>query len=80
MRTTVELDDKHRALLLKLSAEKGQKGFSKIISKALDYYFKNVLEGKQDIAEKLDKLFGSISAKEADKLEETVSSLRSSWR
>ena len=38
MRTTVEISDSHRARLLKLAADRGEKGFSHLVREALDQY------------------------------------------
>jgi len=38
MRTTIEISDKHRSILLALAAQKGLRGYSGIIKEALDYY------------------------------------------
>jgi len=38
VRTTVEISDAQRAALLKLAAERGEKGFSRLVGEALDRY------------------------------------------
>ena len=38
MRTTIEMDDKHRAALLELAARRGEKGFSALVGEAIDAY------------------------------------------
>ena len=40
MRTTVEITDAQRAELLKLAAQRGEKGFSAVIREALDLYLR----------------------------------------
>jgi hypothetical protein len=38
MRTTVEINDEHRARLLQLAARRGDKGFSHILAEAIERY------------------------------------------
>jgi hypothetical protein len=42
MRTTIELDDVHRAALLRLAAERGEKGFSRLVGEAVEAYLANL--------------------------------------
>ena len=79
MRTTVEIDDSQRAELLKLAAQRGEKGFSSIVREALDIYIKQHRAKREVIAQAL-KLQGSFSDGEADALEASVRQLRESWR
>ncbi|MEM4723651.1 MAG: hypothetical protein QXP01_01405 [Candidatus Hadarchaeum sp.] len=39
VRTTITLRREHQVLLRTLAAKRGQRGFSKIVAEALDYYF-----------------------------------------
>jgi hypothetical protein len=41
MRTTIEVSDRHRIILLSLSAQRGLRGYSGIIQEALDYYIEH---------------------------------------
>ena len=79
MRTTVEIDDSQRAELLKLAAQRGEKGFSSIVREALDIYIKQHRAKREVVAQAL-KLQGSFSDGEADALEASVRQLRESWR
>jgi len=79
MRTTVEIDDSQRAELLKLAAQRGDKGFSRIVREALDAYLKQHRARREIIAKAL-KLQGSFSDDEADALTASVQQLRKSWR
>ena len=36
MRTTIEIRDEHRAKLLEMAARRGEKGFSSIVSEAIE--------------------------------------------
>jgi metal-responsive CopG/Arc/MetJ family transcriptional regulator len=81
MRTTVELTDAHRARLLALAAERGEKGFSSIVQEALDRYLAEI-----DAAEREAELrrglaaIGSLSEEVAERMEATMKRLRSTWR
>jgi hypothetical protein len=79
MRTTVEIDDRQRAELLKLAAQRGEKGFSAIVREALDIYLRNHRAKREIVAQAL-KLRGSFSDAEADALEASVGQLRERWR
>ena len=79
MRTTVEIDDAQRAELLKLAAQRGEKGFSSVIREALDLYIRQHRARREAVAQALE-LEGSFSEDEADALEASVRQLRERWR
>jgi len=79
MRTTVDIDDAQRAELLKLAAQRGEKGFSSVIREALDLYIRQHRARREAVAQAL-KLEGSFSDREADALEASVLQLREKWR
>jgi predicted transcriptional regulator len=79
MRTTVELSDRHRAKLLELAAERGEKGFSRIIQEAVERYLVEQGSRHDRIAQAL-KLQGSLGDAAADALVESVKLSRSRWR
>jgi hypothetical protein len=79
MRTTIELSKEQRAELLKIAAQRGQKGFSQIIGEALDYYLE-IIAFKKDKAQEALRLQGSFHGKEADLFEAQVANLREHWR
>jgi len=79
MRTTVEIDDAQRAELLKLAAQRGEKGFSSVIREALDLYIRQHRARRELVAQALE-LQGSFSDDEADALEASVRELRGKWR
>ena len=79
MRTTVELSDQHRAKLLELAADRGEKGFSRIVQEAVERYL--LEEGsRKDRVDAALKLQGSLGKAAADALEESVKLARSQWR
>lgn len=79
MRTTVEIDDAQRAELLKLAAQRGEKGFSSVIREALDLYLRQH-RAKREVVARALALEGSFDEDEAEALESSVRQLRSKWR
>jgi len=79
MRTTVEITDEQRAQLLKLAAQRGEKGFSSLIREALELYMRQHRARREAVAKALQAK-GSLSDREADTLEASVRSLREKWR
>lgn len=79
MRTTIELNDEHRARLLELAARRGEKGFSSVIAEAIDAHLRRI-ESQEDARAKALRLRGSLSRKDADRLRRTAAELRESWR
>jgi hypothetical protein len=78
MRTTVELSATHRARLLRLAAERGEKGFSRLIAEALDGYLEN--QGAGDDRESARRLRGVLGEADARELEQRVRIIREDWR
>jgi len=78
MRTTIELSDAHRAILLRLAAERGQKGFSRLVADAIDAYQSNLGLGHE--REAAQRLRGLLSPGAADELEARTRAIRESWR
>jgi len=79
MRTTIEIDDEHRAKLLELAARRGEKGFSRIIAAAIDAYLQS-LRGSESPRRAALRLRGSLSAKETERLRADTAAIRKSWR
>jgi hypothetical protein len=77
MRTTIEIDDEHRARLVELAARRREKGFSRIVSEAIDQYLEDRAEADRRSALKLR---GSLSRRQAARLESETARIRSSWR
>jgi metal-responsive CopG/Arc/MetJ family transcriptional regulator len=78
MRTTIEIPDELRAKLLELAARRGLSGYSTIVQEALEHYLSSAL-GDVRRRRALDAL-GSLSAKDASELRESVLALRQRWR
>ncbi len=79
MRTTVEIPDKQRARLLELAAQRGEKGFSRLVQEALKLYLRENQARRQRVAAARATL-GSFSQQEAESLRESVRVLRERWR
>ena len=79
MRTTVEIDDGHRARLVELAARRKEKGFSRIVSEAIEQYLEALDRVAADRRKAL-KLRGSLSPRQAQRLEAEAARIRSSWR
>ena len=79
MRTTIEIKAEHRARLLEIAAKRGQKGFSSVVSEAIDVYLglEAQKEKQRDLA--LEQM-GALSPKEIQSLRHQVESIRNSWR
>jgi hypothetical protein len=79
VRTTVEISDEQRAQLLKLAAQRGEKGFSSIVREALDLYMRRHRARREAVAKAIE-VKGTFSDDEADALEASVRALRQRWR
>jgi len=79
MRTTIEIPDEYRAKLLKLAADRGEKGFSGLVREALARYLDEE-EARRRRADVAIGALGSLSEEEIGALEESVARLRSRWR
>ena len=79
VRTTIEIDDAHRAELLKLAAQRGEKGFSSLVREALDLYMRQHRARRDAVAKALG-VKGAFSSGEAGALEASIRQLRGKWR
>lgn len=79
MRTTVEITNEQRAGLLKLAAQRGEKGFSKLIQEALSRYLGDI-EGHQKRIKRAREVLGTLDADSAENLQASVNQLRTLWR
>jgi hypothetical protein len=78
VRTTIELSERHRAALLRLAAERGDKGFSRLVGEVVDAYLSNL--GLADGRAGAQRLRGILSEADASDLEARVKVLREHWR
>jgi predicted transcriptional regulator len=79
MRTTVEIADGHRARLVELAARRKEKGFSRLISEAIEQYLEALDLAVADRRKAL-KLRGSLSPEQAERLETETTRIRNFWR
>ena len=77
MRTTIEISDKHRSALLSLAAQKGLRGYSKIIEEAIDDYIANQTKSS-DIKKSVLALKGSWK-KDSAHIKNNIRELRKNW-
>jgi hypothetical protein len=78
MRTTIDLSESQRAALLRLAAERGDKGFSRLVGEAVEAYLSNL--GLADGRAGAQRLRGILSEQDAVDLEARVKALREHWR
>jgi predicted transcriptional regulator len=79
MRTTIEMKPEHRARMLELAAERGEKGFSTVVAEALELYLDTQARRTKAIHDAL-ALKGSMSATEASSLFDRTQTIRANWR
>jgi predicted transcriptional regulator len=78
MRTTIEMKPEHRARLLELAARRGEKGFSGVVSEAIETYLARQ-EDQEARQRKALVLKGALSSEEGDSLRAEIRRLRESW-
>src|SRR5262245_8328577 len=79
MRTTIEMKPEHRAKLLELAAHRGAKGFSLLVSEALEAYLR--AEADREAHRKRAVLLkGAMPSPDAKSLRDAAEALRRSWR
>lgn len=79
MRTTIEMKPEHRARLLEMAARRGEKGFSSVITEAIEAYLRD--HAKNDEARKKAlQAGGSLDRKEAEQLRRRAAEIRANWR
>jgi DNA anti-recombination protein RmuC len=79
MRTTVEIRNDQRAKLLDLAAQRGEKGFSRLVEEALDEYLRTG-NGRDERVRRALRAIGSLDSDAADRLEESARRIRATWR
>jgi metal-responsive CopG/Arc/MetJ family transcriptional regulator len=79
MRTTIELSDDLISALRAISVKKGYRGYSKVIEEALNFYLKEN-EKKRKGREKVLRMKGSWSLREAKETKKKLEELRKNWK
>jgi metal-responsive CopG/Arc/MetJ family transcriptional regulator len=75
MRTTIELSDNHRSVLHFLAAQRGLRGYSKLIQEAIDFYIKEKAK-RGDRVKHLLKMKGTWSEEETKKIRRRLKEIR----
>ena len=78
MRTTIEISDKNRSILLSLAAQRGLRGYSRVIEEALEYYIEHRLKTAEERADIL-KMKGSWKSGETKRVKAKLNELRENW-
>ena len=78
MRTTIEISDHQRSVLVSLAAQRGLRGYSEIIQEALDKYIAEQVK-VPEIKEKVLALQGSWQQDEAEQARSRLLELREKW-
>ena len=79
MRTTIEISDKHRSILLSLAAQKGLRGYSTIIQEALDLYIARQTRSENTKMDVL-KMKGNWRKNETEEVKQNLAELRKNWQ
>jgi len=79
MRTTIEMKPEHRARILELAANRGEKGFSAVVAEALELYLET-RNGRTNAIESALALKGSMRDAEAAGLSTRTQTIRTNWR
>jgi len=72
------MSESHRAILLRLAAERGEKGFSRLVGEAIDAYLAALGPDQDRLG--ATRLRGAFSEDDARELESRARGLRESWR
>lgn len=79
MRTTIEMKPEHRARVLELAANRGEKGFSTVVAEALELYLE-VQNARKNAIQSALALKGSMRETEAAGLLTRTRGVRANWR
>lgn len=79
MRTTIEMKKKHRAKLLEIAARRGEKGFSHLVSEAIDAYLERIERNDEKLKQAL-RLRGCLPEESANHMLAEAMQMRESWR
>ena len=79
MRTTIEMKPEHRARVLELAANRGEKGFSTVVAEALEQYL-DAQNRRADAIQSALALKGCMRETEAEGLLIRTRKIRANWR
>jgi hypothetical protein len=71
------MSDAHRAALLRLAAERGEKGFSRLVAEAVDAY---LASRRASDRAGVQRLKGVLPASEAEAFRRRIDAIRTRWR
>ncbi len=69
----------HRARLLEIASRRGEKGFSSVVSEAIEAYLAEEANN-DEVRKKALRAGGSLGRKEAEELRRRVAEIRARWR
>ncbi len=78
MRTTIELPEEKRALLVALAAKRGLRGYSALINEAIDFYLREHARSRADL-EEIQRLAGTWSDDDVTDFRRRVAEVWKSW-
>ncbi len=79
MRTTIELSNDRRSSLHSLAAQRGLRGYSKLIEEAVDLYIQEKTLGRSKV-EHLLKMRGTWNKEEARRFRKKLGEIRKNWK
>src|SRR5687768_17015023 len=79
MRTTIEIADDKLIKLKKLAAERGERGYSSLIDKALEQYLSEI-SSPSETGEFVDEFQGLWTDEEAEEVRARIAESRKHWR
>lgn len=80
MRTTIELTENRRTALVKLAADRGEKGFSNLIGQAVDEFLCRHAESERlDRDRRVTAALEAITPEFGEHLYKTLREVRSQW-
>ncbi len=78
MRTTIELNEEHRASLYAIAVHRGWRGYSRVVEEAIEFYLKHHAEAEEACRALLGRK-GGWSAEEARQTRAAIEELREQW-
>ena len=80
MRTTIELDDDIRKELIRIAAERGEKGYSAVINEVLRKALRDETQDERELAARaIESAAGTISDEEAERWLRDIRAGRANW-
>lgn len=80
MRTTIELSNDRRSALHALAAQRGLRGYSKLVQEAVDLYIQQEVSARGGNLKNLLKMRGSWSKADVRKFQKNLREIRRIWK